>query len=140
MRERWTRPLAAYRNPVHGMIIRFRKNIETISDEELALGCPLNNLTQEMSSVDPVFRDKLRAVLKEWIDETEQYLKRAQAGGYLKRGVDLKQASEFIVMVEEGSGAIVKNLGDRKVYWSIYESFRRYLESLSVDREPPVEA
>jgi len=34
-------------------------------------------------------------------------------------------------MVEEGSLAMVKNLRDRNVYWSLYESLRHYLESIS---------
>lgn len=133
--DRWIRPLAAYRNPVHGMITRFRKLLEATSDEELALGCPLNNLTQEMSSVDPVFREKLRAVLNLWIDETERYLRKAQVEGYLKPDVKVRRAAEFIVMIEEGSWAMVKNLTDRKIYWSLYESFRHFLESISVTPE-----
>jgi AcrR family transcriptional regulator len=132
--DRWTRPLSAYRNPVQGMVIRFRKNMEASTDEELGLGCPVNNLTQEMSSIDPIFRDRLRAVLTAWIGETERYLRRAQAAGYLRDDVDVKEAAEFIVMVEEGSAAMVKNLGDRRVYSSLYNSFRRYLESLCVGR------
>lgn len=129
--ERWVRPLAAYANPVQGIISRFRKNIETTPEEHIALGCPLNNLVQEMSAVDPVFRDKLNAVLKMWIDETEKYLRKAQAEGYLKEGVNPRQVAEFVVMVEEGSFAMVKNLRDKKVYWSLYESLREYLESIS---------
>jgi AcrR family transcriptional regulator len=129
--DRWVRPLAAYANPIQGIISRFRKIIETTSDEHMALGCPLNNLVQEMSAVDPVFRDKLNAVLKLWIDETEKYLKKAQEEGYLKRGADTRQVAEFVVMVEEGSFAMVKNLRDKKVFWSLYESLKQYLESIS---------
>lgn len=129
--ERWIRPLTAYRNPVQGIIARFRKIIESTSDEDLAFGCPLNNLTQEMSSIDPVFRDKLAAVLDLWVDETEKHLKKAQLEGYLKSGVDTRQVATFIVTVEEGSFAIVKSLRDRKAWWSIYESLKRYLESIN---------
>jgi len=129
--ERWVKPLAAYRNPVQGIISRFRKIIETTPEGHIALGCPLNNLVQEMSAIDPVFRDKLNAVLKLWIDETEKYLKKAQSEGYLKKDVNPRQVAEFVVMVEEGSFAMVKNLRDKKVYWSLYESLRQYLESIS---------
>ena len=129
--ERWIRPLAAYRNPVQGIIARFKHIIEATPDEDLSFGCPLNNLTQEMSSVDPVFREKLRAVLDMWIDETERYLRQAKADGYLEPQVDARQVAEFVVTVEEGSFAIVKNLEDRKVWWSIYKSLKRYLESIS---------
>lgn len=130
--DRWTRPLAAYKNPIQGMISTFRKLMEATSEEELALGCPLNNLTQEMSSADPVFRDKLRAVLISWVDETEKHLRRAQADGYLKPDVNVKVVAPFVVMMEEGSGAMVKNLRDRKVYWALYEGFRHYLTLISL--------
>lgn len=129
--DRWVRPLASYKNPVQGMVTRFRKLMEETTDEGLALGCPLNNLTQEMSRVDPVFREKLRAVLLSWISETENQLVRAKRAGYLKPDVDVRATAEFVVMVEEGSGALVKNLGDRKVYTSLYEGFRRFMESIS---------
>ena len=129
--ERWVRPLTAYKNPIRGIITRFRKIIETTPDEHMGLGCPLNNLVQEMSAVDPVFRDKLNAILRQWISETEKYLKKAQAEGYLKKDVNTRQVAEFVVMVEEGSLAMVKNLRDKKVYWSLYESLKQYLESIS---------
>ncbi len=131
MMERWTKPLAAYKNPVQGMIARFRKNMDDLSDEEIRSGCPLNNLMQEMSSIDPVFREKLRGVLLAWMEETERYLKKAEAEGYLRPGVDLKKASQFIVTAEVGSSGVMKNLLDRTVYYSLYESFRRYMESMS---------
>jgi AcrR family transcriptional regulator len=129
--DRWIRPVAAYANPVQGIISRFRKIIEATAEEEMALGCPLNNMVQEMSAVDPVFREKLNAVLLVWIEETEKYLRKGQADGYLRRDVSARQVAEFIVMVEEGSFAMVKNLRDKRVYWSLYESLRQYLESIS---------
>ncbi len=129
--DRWIRPVAAYKNPVQGMITRFRKAIESTQEEHIGLGCPLNNLVQEMSAVDPVFREKLQSVMLLWIDETEKYLRKAQAAGYLKKNVNARNVAEFIVMVEEGSFAMVKNLRDKKVYWALYESLKQYLESIS---------
>jgi TetR/AcrR family transcriptional repressor of nem operon len=135
--DRWVRPIAAYKNPVQGIISRFRKIIESTKEEHIGLGCPLNNLVQEMSSVDPVFREKLQAIMLLWIDETEKYLKKAQAEGYLKKEVNARHVAEFVVMVEEGSFAMVKNLRDKKVYWALYESLKQYLETIS---EKPVAA
>jgi TetR/AcrR family transcriptional regulator, transcriptional repressor for nem operon len=135
MLDRWIRPLAAYRNPIQGMIVRYRKNMEELPEEELAHGCPLNNLTQEMSAIDPVFRKKLQRVLESWIEETQRYLRKAQVDGYLSQGVDVKQVARFVVMSEEGSAAIVKNLRDRDVYRAFYEGFRQFLESISTRPE-----
>ena len=129
--ERWIRPLAAYKNPVQGIVRRLRKIIESTPEEELALGCPLNNLTQEMSSVDPVFREKLLAVMELWIDETEKYLKKAQDEGYLKRRANPRRIAEFVVMAQEGSFGMVKNLRSKRIFWSLYDSLRDYLGSVS---------
>jgi TetR/AcrR family transcriptional regulator, transcriptional repressor for nem operon len=134
MLRRWIEPLSAYNNPVQGMVTRYRKLMEATTDEELSQGCPLNNLTQEMSSVDPVFRDKLRGVLLEWIKETERHLKKAQVEGYLKPEVDTRSVARFLVMMEEGSAALAKVLGDRKAYRSMYDGYRQYLESISTDQ------
>ena len=129
--EKWVRPLAAYKNPVQGIIFHFRKIIESTPEDHMALGCPVNNLVQEMSALDPVFREKLNSVLKLWIDETERHLRKAQKEGYLKEDVNPRHVAEFVVTVEEGSFAMVKNLRDRNVYWSLYESLKQYLESIS---------
>ena len=130
--NRWIKPLSAYKNPVQGMINRYRKLMEETSDEDLAMGCPLNNLTQEMSSVDPIFRNKLQGVLELWIDETEKHLRKAQTGGFLKPDVDVRSVAQFLVMMEEGSWGMVKNLRDRKVYSALYQGYRQFLESISV--------
>lgn len=127
--DRWIRPLAAYKNPVQGILKRFKILTDAMSDENLICGCPLNNLAQEMSSVDPVFREKIKAVMSLWIDETEKYLIKARDGGYLKKDVDARRLAEFIVMVQEGSFGLVKSIGDRKIFNSLYDSLRDYLLS-----------
>jgi len=88
-----------------------------------------------MSAIDPVFRKKLQRVLESWIEETQRYLRKAQVEGYLRQGVDVKQVARFVVMSEEGSAAVVKNLRDRDVYRAFYEGFRHFLESISIRPE-----
>ena len=62
-----------------------------------------------MSSVDPLFRERLKAVMTLWINETGRYLKKAQENGYLKKTANTRQLAEFIVATEEGSFGLVKN-------------------------------
>lgn len=127
--ERWILPLAAYKNPVQGILKRFKALTDTMVEEDLVRGCPLNNLTQEMSSVDPLFREKLKAGMTLWIDETERYLKKAQENGYFKKTANTRQLAEFIVATEECSFGMVKSMADRKIYMSLYNSLRDYLLS-----------
>ena len=127
--ERWIRPLAAHRNPVRGILKQFKRLIDEWSDEQLAFGCPLNNLTQEMSAVDSVFREKLQAVIRLWIDETEKYLKKAQESGFLKKSVNTRRLAEFVVASQESAFAMTKTMNDRRMLTSLYNSLKDYLES-----------
>jgi AcrR family transcriptional regulator len=129
--DRWIRPLAAYNNPVQGILNRFRKLADDMSDEDIVRGCPLNNLTQEMSSVDSVFHEKLQAVMLLWIDETERYLTKAQNDGYLRKTTNTRRLAEFIVTVQEGTFAMAKTMNDRKIFSSLYSSLKNYLDSNS---------
>lgn len=129
--ERWIRPLAAYKNPVQGILKRFKKLTDEWSDEHLALGCPLNNLTQEMSAVDTEFRAKLQAVMEMWIEETERYVRKAQREGYLKKSVNPRRLAEFIVATQEAAFALTKTMNDRRLLISVYNSLKDYIESKS---------
>ncbi len=131
--RRWIRPLTAYKNPISGILKQLKNTIDDATEEQMALGCPLNNLIQEMSSVDPVFRDKLQAILSLWIDEIDKQLKRGQEEGYVKKDVDTRQAAEFIVTVHEGVFGVSKSMRDKKILRSLYGSLRKYLDSISAD-------
>jgi AcrR family transcriptional regulator len=129
--DRWIVPLAAYENPVQGILRCFKTTFENWPDEYVRLGCPLNNLTQEMTPVDASIRKRTQAVLNDWIGGTERYIKRAQKDGYLKKSADPRAAAEFIVTLQEGTFAMGKALSDRRVFDSNYRSLKIYLDSIS---------
>lgn len=128
---RWIRPLDDYENPLEGIVTNLKKIIDNSPDDTFALGCPLNNLIQEMSSVDPVFREKLHAVLEIWISGIELNLKRAQARGYLKKQLNTRHLAEFIVMNHEGAYGMIKIVRDRKVFRALHSQLKEYLASVA---------
>ncbi|RYZ78632.1 MAG: TetR/AcrR family transcriptional regulator, partial [Proteobacteria bacterium] len=103
--DRWIRPLAAYKNPLQGMLKCFKSTFVEWRDERLVLGCPLNNLTQELAGTDDLLTAKTRQVLNEWIEKTREHLERAKADGYLKKNVNTRELAEFIVTFQEGTFA-----------------------------------
>jgi AcrR family transcriptional regulator len=129
--QKWVQPLAAYKNPIQGILKNLKEKIDESSEYQLGLGCPLNNLVQEMSTVDPVFREKLNDVLELWIQGVEKHLERAQAGGYLKKDVNTRQLAEFIVATHEGGFGMSKSFKNRRVFLAIYSSLKDYLLSMS---------
>jgi TetR/AcrR family transcriptional repressor of nem operon len=128
--ERWIRPLAEYENPLEGILERLQKLIGEAPPEQLKLGCPLNNLVQEMAPVDPGFKTRLQAALVLWIDEMDLQLRRAKKNGYLAPRVNTGQVAHFVVMAHEGIYGILKGLSDPEAFDALYDSLRRYFETI----------
>jgi AcrR family transcriptional regulator len=129
--DRWIKPLSAYKNPLKGILKCFKNTFEQWPDEFVALGCPLNNLTQELSASDETMQAKTKAVLLDWVEKTREHLKRAQVAGYLHNDVDLQELAEFIVAFQEGTFAMGKAMNDRRIFASMYNSFKKHIDSIS---------
>lgn len=133
--ERWIQPLNAYKNPLQGILKCFKNTFENWPDELVALGCPLNNLTQELSASDKSITAKTQAVLNDWIEKTKGHLQRAKDGGYLRKEVDIQELAEFIVTFQEGTFAMGKALNNRQIFDSMYNNFKLHIDSVS--KPPP---
>lgn len=127
--DRWIVPLEKYDNPIEGIIRTFKKTFEEWPDEFVSRGCPLNNLGQEMSSIDPEFQKKAKELLSTWIQNTKTFLDIARKKKILKLNTDTFKLAEFIVTFQEATFAMGKVMNDRSVYDSLYLSFRDHLRS-----------
>src|SRR5215472_16997799 len=78
---RWIEPLAAFENPLEGILHQMRTNIVDAPQAMLNLGCPLNNLIQEMANSDREFQRRLRLVIETWIRGIEAHVKRGSVRG-----------------------------------------------------------
>jgi TetR/AcrR family transcriptional regulator, transcriptional repressor for nem operon len=78
--------------------------------EVIRLGCPLNNLMQEMSPLDENFKARLNGVLATWGRIVEDALRSGQQSGVLRADVDCRAAALFIVSAWEGCIGIAKSL------------------------------
>ena len=86
--------------------------------EEIKLGCPLNNLMQEMSPLDERFKERLNAILADWGDIVEDALRRDQTAGVLRPDVDCRAAAWFDANIIDG----VVNLAAALVVFSSWLS------------------
>jgi len=128
--ERWIEPLEHFENPLEGILAQMNTLIGKASPDELRLGCPLNNLVQEMAPVDEGFRVRLERALNLWIDEMEKQLKRAKEKGYLKKDVHPRRVAHFVVMAHEGFYGLLKGLHDPKAFDALYESLKKFFQTI----------
>lgn len=128
--DRWITPLEGYKNPLDGVLKQMQKLIGDSPPAHLKLGCPLNNLVQEMAPVDAGFKDRLQVALNLWIDEMDKHMKRAKKDGYLRKDVNTKQVAQFIVMAHEGFYGMLKGLDDPKTFDALFSSLKLYFKTI----------
>lgn len=100
------------------------------AEKRIKLGCPLNNLMQEMSPVDEEFRTRLNLVLVAWQEAFEDALRRAQKAGDVRHTVDCRAAALFIVSSWEGCIGVAKNMQSVDGYCACLSQLQTYVVSL----------
>ncbi|MHB1083728.1 MAG: TetR family transcriptional regulator C-terminal domain-containing protein [Thiobacillus sp.] len=96
----------------------------------VVLGCPLNNLMQEMSPVDETFRLHLNALFKDWVKVVAAALERGQKADEVRQDVDAEETAFFIVSALEGCIGMSKNTQSVKAFRGCLTQLGRYLETL----------
>jgi AcrR family transcriptional regulator len=113
-----------------------RRRADDFTDEEIGLGCPLNNLAQEMSPLDERFRERLASALETWVEGFTDALERAQSAGTLRADVDAARVAAFLVAAVEGSFGMAKNARSVAVLRSNLELLADYLDTLRPRPDP----
>jgi AcrR family transcriptional regulator len=136
MEQMW-RPALDARNPIDAAITTIRERLKARSEIALTLGCPFNNLCQEMSPVDEGFRRRLNAILEEWRGATTEALKRGQANGSVRGDVDARAAATFVISSVEGCVGMAKASQSREFLESGFRGLIEFLEGLRPADNPP---
>ncbi|MBI3561629.1 MAG: TetR/AcrR family transcriptional regulator [Gammaproteobacteria bacterium] len=131
--EKWLfLPLRNATDPITTLREILRNRAKLTTPEMVALGCPLNNLMQEMSPLDKEFKQHLSVVLKIWQDTVFNALKRAQQNRQLRQNIDCRAAALFIISAFEGCISVSKNLQSPKEFRLCMTQLDDYLEHLLV--------
>lgn len=126
---RW-RPAVESSDPVAAGIAVVREMLVTRADMAASLGCPFNNLCQEMSPVDEGFRKRLNAILHDWRESTIEGLRRGQKQGHVRRDADPKAAAAFIIASVEGCIGMAKASRSKEFLQAGMAGLIDYLEHL----------
>ncbi len=128
--ERWGVLEPPTGDPVTALQRVLRGRAAGLTTREVELGCPLNNLAQEMSPLDQRFRRGVNATFDIWTDAVAKDLKRGQAEGTVRRDVDARKIAAFVVASIEGSFGLAKGAQSAAMLRSNLEVLGSFLESL----------
>jgi AcrR family transcriptional regulator len=128
--ERFCQPLRSSAKPLDALMEVLGSVAVSLPPEYVTLGCPLNNLMQEMSPLDAEFKEHLGRIVTLWKSSIEETLFRAREQGQIRPEVDCMAAALFIVSAWEGCRGVAKSLQSDEVFRSCMGQLRGYVEGL----------
>lgn len=128
--EFWITPITDSDDPIAALQQTIQETGESMTLDELKLGCPLNNLAQEMSSTDEGFRQRLGDIYDKWRVSLATALETGKQNKMVAQHVDTKVAAAFLVASLEGCVGMAKNAQDMKTLMLCGEGIINYLDSL----------
>ena len=129
--RRWLLPLQRTTDPIGAMQRTFRRFIrEDIDSGHWRFGCPLNNLSQEMSPLDDDFRTRLEALYDRWREGIAKALAKGIAAGTVRADVSPDDAAALVVAAQMGIWGTGKNAQDERLMVQAGEALCAYLETL----------
>ncbi len=126
----WLDTLNQSSDPINAIQDAFEKSAECYGMEMLMLGCPLNNLAQEMSPINEEFRVHINHIFHQWHEALVGALKRGMAAGNIINDIDPVSVATFILACVEGSIGLAKNERDLAPIIRTTDEIDRYLRTL----------
>src|SRR5205823_5394 len=93
----WVVPLQTTTDVLETIAAEFERGADALGEQRPILGCPLNNLAQEMSPLDDGFRRRTAAVFDRWHQSYRTAIEGGQAGGTVAAGIDASEAAHALV-------------------------------------------
>jgi AcrR family transcriptional regulator len=126
----WVTPLQEPADPLETIAFEFERGVDGLRQQRPILGCPLNNLAQEMSPLDDGFRRRTEAVFDRWRQSFDEALSDAQRKGTVLSNVNTREAAHALVAQIEGTLSLARNSQDPGTLTLGAHSLRRYLGSM----------
>ncbi len=134
MEEHWFRYLRQPGDPLDNMQCSIRTFIDNADIDELRMGCPINNLIQEMAASDEPMRLMLNGLLGEWRAEMFAALTRGQEEGYIHADIDIEGMAALMVSTHQGVMGTMKAAASREHAEVNYRGFVTFANHMRTDR------
>jgi AcrR family transcriptional regulator len=129
-RDRWSVPLqrSKDKDPIDALV----GIVQAIParPRDVRKGCPLVNLSQEMSLLDEQFRKRLERIFRGWQEGIGTALRRGQDQGTVRRDLVPEETATFLIAMIEGYEVLAKNAQDAKVWNMGIRNIVSWLSSL----------
>jgi len=130
MDTNWLTPLAQASDPVSTLLEILQRHLDGEVLCDVRLGCPLQNLSQEMSGLDEDFRTYLNGIHEQWRTAIADALRKGQDAGQVRKDISAEAAATMIIATHQGTVGLIKTAQSTGIGASSFEAFYQYLNSL----------
>lgn len=128
--QRWAMLADPAVHPIDALIGCVRDELAARPCHAQDYGCPINNLVQEMSTIDEGFRRRLVFIQNGWRHAIAAALARGQRAGQIRADVDPEQMAALLVAAYEGCNGLAKSSQDQALFASCMEGLIQVGETL----------
>lgn len=107
--EQWIKPLAQTSDPIQTLKEIIQHTGKQMTQEDIELGCPLNNLSQEMSGIDEGFRQRIEGLYQEWRQAITDALESGKLHQTVRDDVNSRQFAMVFIATLEGCIGMAKS-------------------------------
>jgi AcrR family transcriptional regulator len=132
LHQKWVQPLRNAKDPI-AALIRIVQS-ESVKREDVRRGCPLLNLSNEMSGLDEGFRRRTAKLFKNWHDAVAGALREGQKRRIVRSEIDADETATFLIATYEGYVVLGKNSQDPRTMLSGQRRVSGQIESLRTAR------
>lgn len=129
--QRWGHVLEETEDPITHLIEKLQYEAKHRWPlDALQVGCPVNNLANEMSPIDEGFRQRIEHVFQDWRGIIARLIQQGQKSGHVRADVNATQVATFFVAAVEGTIGMAKNAQDPKLLQGNFTMLQTYLATL----------
>jgi TetR/AcrR family transcriptional regulator, transcriptional repressor for nem operon len=128
LHQKWVQPLRNPKDPIDALVRIVQS--ESLKRDDVRRGCPLLNLSQEMSGLDEGFRKRTARLFKDWHDAVAGALRQGQQRGLVRNDIDANETATFLIATYEGYVVLTKTSQDARTMQSGQRRVSGQLESL----------
>jgi AcrR family transcriptional regulator len=132
IQEFWINPLAECDNPIETIntILQGHVNEMQCHPEQMALGCPLNNISQEMAGLDEGFKERLEKIYDTWTGAISDALTKGQQKGQVKQDLEPDVAAIFMISSMQGIIGAAKCMQNADMFGKLIGALCDYVSGL----------
>lgn len=131
--QTWGEFLNESRDPLLALNNFFQKKCTEVQTGECFNGCPLNNLVQEMSTLDEGFHQRFQIVANTIITTVATALRQGQADGLVRKDINPDKIATFVLSCYHGIMGAVKCMEGEQLV-DLFDTLGSYIESLRVTK------